>query len=265
MWLMFIYRPRVHVLLDLQLDEGSILLVKNVSLPKASFLKVRAQSVDFLQIKHPRALLEVALRDYTCVTVGDTIKLVHNGKPFFMDVQEVKPNGFASIVETDVEIDFDEPVGYKEYINAQREKGQSPAIASSSEAVPTGAPAATRELQRATQVAADSATESKFVPFAGSGRRIDGKDNGAAVPSSSSSVAGSSSASAAASMSQYRASPAPARASPSVTTPSPVSTTSLSADSGTAPPTTFQSRIGSKYSIKKAGAAAFHGTGNKLN
>ena len=87
--------------------------MKNVSLPKAQYIKVRAQSVDFLEISNPRAALEVNLRKYTCLTVGDTIVLQHLGKLHCLDVLEVKPNGAASIVETDVSIDFDEPVGYK--------------------------------------------------------------------------------------------------------------------------------------------------------
>lgn len=96
---------------NLMVEEGSIIKLKNVSLPKCTFLKVRAQSVDFLSISNPRAVLEVTMRKYTCVTVGDVIVLQHAGKYFHMDVQEVRPGGAASIVETDVEIDFDEPLG----------------------------------------------------------------------------------------------------------------------------------------------------------
>jgi ubiquitin fusion degradation protein 1 len=251
------------------LDEGSIILVRNVSLPKASFLKVRAQSVDFLQIKHPRALLEVALRDYTCVTVGDTVKLLHNGKPYFLDVQEVKPNGAASIVETDVEIDFDEPLGYQDSVYAQREKGQSPAIGA--EAVPTAPP---RELQKGVAVTAAAANaKPSFVAFAGSGRRIDGRE---APTSSSSSSSSSNSSSANFSSNSNSANSSSAAYISSSTksmvssTPSPVSTAS-SVDTGSVlstdsrPSATFQTKIGNKYSTKKGNAAAFQGKGHSLN
>eukprot|EP01032_Pedospumella_encystans_P024320 gene24320-27512_t len=46
---------------NLLVDEGSLITVKNVSLPKATFVKFRAQSVDFLEVSNHRALLEVSL------------------------------------------------------------------------------------------------------------------------------------------------------------------------------------------------------------
>lgn len=38
------------------ISEGSILRIKNVTLPKASFVKIRPQSIDFLDITNPRAV-----------------------------------------------------------------------------------------------------------------------------------------------------------------------------------------------------------------
>mmetsp|Transcript_40673 Transcript_40673/g.95490 ORF Transcript_40673/g.95490 Transcript_40673/m.95490 type:complete len:100 (+) Transcript_40673:760-1059(+) len=55
---------------NLLIEEGSILTITNVSLPKASFVKLQPQHVDFLEISNPRAVLEHALRSYSCVTKG---------------------------------------------------------------------------------------------------------------------------------------------------------------------------------------------------
>ena len=87
-----IYRP-FWMMQNLFLDEGSLISVKNVSLKKATFMKLRAQSVDFLEITHPRVVLEVTLRKFTCVTVGDQIRIKHAGKDYWLDVVEVKPDG----------------------------------------------------------------------------------------------------------------------------------------------------------------------------
>jgi len=57
------------------LEEGGVLSVKNVSLPKATFVKFKPQSSDFLDISNPRAVLEKQLRAFSCVTVGDQICL----------------------------------------------------------------------------------------------------------------------------------------------------------------------------------------------
>ena len=79
---------------NLLLEEGTLVSVKNVSLPKAQFIKLRAQSVDFLEISNPRAVLEVTLRKFTCVTVGDQIKISHAGKNYYLELVEVQPNGY---------------------------------------------------------------------------------------------------------------------------------------------------------------------------
>ena len=101
--------------------------MKNVSLAKATFVKFRAQSCDFLEISNHRAVLEVTLRKFTCLTEGDQVGccdghrtppppptttdppraslkrscapcrvlvqicIAHSGKNFYLDVREVRP------------------------------------------------------------------------------------------------------------------------------------------------------------------------------
>lgn len=99
---------------NLLLEEGSVITVANVSLPKASFVKLQPQSVDFLEISNPRAVLEHALRNFSCVTKGDVIQIPYNNKNYHFALQEVQPQDAACIIETDCNVDFDAPVGYKE-------------------------------------------------------------------------------------------------------------------------------------------------------
>lgn len=99
---------------NLLIEEGSVISVTNVSLPKATFVKLQPQHVDFLEITNPRAVLEHALRNYSCVTKGDVICLPYNSKNYHFELKEVKPQDAACIIETDCNVDFDAPVGYKE-------------------------------------------------------------------------------------------------------------------------------------------------------
>ena len=62
-----------------------------------------------MQISNHRAVLEVTLRKFTCLTENDQICIQHLGKLYYLDVREVKPNGAASIIETDCNVDFEEP------------------------------------------------------------------------------------------------------------------------------------------------------------
>jgi ubiquitin fusion degradation protein 1 len=99
---------------NLLIEEGSVITVTNVSLPKATFVKLQPQSVDFLEISNPRAVLEHALRNFSCVTKGDIIQVPYNNRNYHLALKDVQPQDAACIIETDCNVDFDAPVGYKE-------------------------------------------------------------------------------------------------------------------------------------------------------
>lgn len=67
-----------------------------------------------MEISNPRAVLEHALRNFSCVTKGDIIQLPYNNKNYHFELKEVEPQDAACIIETDCNVDFDAPVGYKE-------------------------------------------------------------------------------------------------------------------------------------------------------
>lgn len=99
---------------NLLLGEGEILQVTNVTLKKAKYVKFRPRTKDFLDISNPKAVLEKSLRTYTALTKGDQICISYNRRKYFVDVLEVRPDGHASIIETDVSIDFAPPSDYVE-------------------------------------------------------------------------------------------------------------------------------------------------------
>jgi Ubiquitin fusion degradation protein UFD1 len=59
-------------------------------------------------------VLEFALRNFSCVTKGDVIQIPYNNKNYQFELQEVLPQDAACIIETDCNLEFDAPVGYKE-------------------------------------------------------------------------------------------------------------------------------------------------------
>ncbi|XP_074295067.1 uncharacterized protein LOC141622935 [Silene latifolia] len=140
---------------NLLLQEGDIVQVKNASLSKGTFVKLQPHTKDFLDISNPKAVLETSLRNFSCLTTGDTIMVAYNNKRFFIDVVETKPSSAVSIIETDCEVDFAPPLDYKEPERPSR---------------PT--PTKKRKTE-----AEEEPTEKvpKFSAFTGSGRRLDGK------------------------------------------------------------------------------------------
>jgi ubiquitin fusion degradation protein 1 len=99
---------------NLQIEEGALLTVSNISLPKATFCKLQPQSTDFLEIGNPRAVLEHALRNFSCITEGDIIQIPYNDKNYSLKLCKVEPGTAACIIETDCNVDFEAPLGYVE-------------------------------------------------------------------------------------------------------------------------------------------------------
>jgi len=102
---------------NIRLDQDGFVTVRTCTLPRATFVKLQPQSVTFLDISNPKAVLEKTLRKYSAMTVGDTIVFKYNEKEYMLEVLELKPQSIAravSIVEADVNVDFAPPPGYKE-------------------------------------------------------------------------------------------------------------------------------------------------------
>ena len=98
---------------NLLVGEGGLLTISNISLPKATFVKLQPQHKDFLEaISNPRAVLEHALRNFSCVTKGDVICVPYNNRNYHFLLKEVQPQDAACIIETDCNVDFDAPPGY---------------------------------------------------------------------------------------------------------------------------------------------------------
>ncbi|KAM3568732.1 hypothetical protein VYU27_009150 [Nannochloropsis oceanica] len=162
---------------NLMLEEGGFLQVKNVSLPKCTFVKLRPQSVDFLEITNPRAVLERALRSFSCVTVGDQICIPHNEKFYHIEIRDVKPADAACIIETDCDVDFEAPVGYVE--PGRNGGGREGGVAASTT---SGGMITSRPLsgkggykEEHEAAAAAAAEMKKQASFSGRGARLDGK------------------------------------------------------------------------------------------
>uniref|UniRef100_A0A9L0SVN4 Ubiquitin recognition factor in ER-associated degradation protein 1 n=3 Tax=Boreoeutheria TaxID=1437010 RepID=A0A9L0SVN4_HORSE len=141
---------------NLLLEEGGLVQVESVNLQVATYSKFQPQSPDFLDITNPKAVLENALRNFACLTTGDVIAINYNEKIYELRVMETKPDKAVSIIECDMNVDFDAPLGYKE-------------------------PERQVQHEESTEGEADHsgyAGELGFRAFSGSGNRLDGKKKG---------------------------------------------------------------------------------------
>ena len=81
----------LQMMQNLLLEEGDLVAIRSVSLPKGSFVKLQPHTQDFLDISNPRAVLEMTLRGFSCLTKGDCILMHYNNKRFYIDIVECRP------------------------------------------------------------------------------------------------------------------------------------------------------------------------------
>lgn len=138
-------------------EEGETIQISNVSLQVATYAKFQPQSVEFLDISNPKAVLENALRNFACLTQGDVVAIKYNDKEYELCVLESKPGTAVSIIECDMSVDFAAPVGYQEPERQYRKMEQT-----------DGADAEEEPMD----------IPESFMAFAGQGNRLDGKKKG---------------------------------------------------------------------------------------
>eukprot|EP00118_Oscarella_pearsei_P003563 m.14833 g.14833 ORF g.14833 m.14833 type:complete len:308 (+) comp26000_c0_seq2:245-1168(+) len=147
-----VYLPH-WMMRNLFLEEGGLVQLESASIPVATYSKFQPQQTEFLEITDPKAVLENALRSFACLTEGDVIAIKYNKRDYEMSVLEVKPGNAVSIIECDMNVEFAAPVGYKE---------------------PERKPKHPEEDEAMEEDVCDGAVAT-FVPFSGSGVRLDGR------------------------------------------------------------------------------------------
>ncbi|GLT38629.1 hypothetical protein SLA2020_128630 [Shorea laevis] len=153
---------------NLELELGDSVTLRNKSLEKGKKIKLQPHTMDFLAIKDPKAALESNLRNFCCLTAGDTIMITHECKSFYINVLETEPGYAICITDTDCEVDFAPPLDYKE--PEKRPVKKEPATTEHPKFQPFE-----RQLHGEPSTQGVEEKKQKFVPFMGSSRRLDGE------------------------------------------------------------------------------------------
>ncbi|KAK0673442.1 putative ubiquitin fusion degradation protein 1 [Cercophora samala] len=183
----------------LKLDVGDMIQIKTTSLELAKLVKLQPQSVNFLDISDPRAVLEKAFRNFATLTKGDVFNFEYNDEIYEMAVLEVKPETDkmgVCMIETDVSVDFAPPVGYVEPERQPRGSGTStPRSAMGPGGVaPGGLMHSQGTMAQAINYGAiaPSAVNAMIGNFAGEGNRLSKKGSKTSTPKPATPVAGAS-------------------------------------------------------------------------
>ncbi|SCU99228.1 LAME_0G02344g1_1 [Lachancea meyersii CBS 8951] len=165
-----VYLPQ-WMMESLNVNPGSLLQIASTDVPLGQFVKIEPQSVDFLDISDPKAVLENVLRKFSTLSVDDIIEINYNDHIYRIKVLEVKPESNAKsicVIETDLVTDFAPPVGYVEPDYKAQRKNQSSKIDPSAR----GLGPMSRRIDYAATV---NSTQEKGNAFSGQGQRLMGK------------------------------------------------------------------------------------------
>ncbi|CAD8104119.1 unnamed protein product [Paramecium primaurelia] len=98
-------------------DNCWVIISLEQSLPLGKLIKIQPHETAFIDLPDPRAILENQLRNYICLTQGETITITFNKNKYMIDIVSVTPQTdklAVCINEADVEIDFLQPLDYTE-------------------------------------------------------------------------------------------------------------------------------------------------------
>ncbi len=96
------------------LEEGQQVNLRSINLKPGTFIKLQPHKTEFIKNRAPLTILDFNLRNYFCVTEGDTISVKFGKKIYNIDVIECKPDKAIRTLNTDIEVDFCPPKDYKE-------------------------------------------------------------------------------------------------------------------------------------------------------
>ena len=116
----FCYLPE-NMFDKLCLEEGQKVNIRTIKLRPGTFIKLQPHKTEFINNPNTKTILEYNLREYFCVTEGDTISVKFGNKIYKIDVLECKPDKQIRTLNCNLEVDFAPPKDYKEPIKEKKE------------------------------------------------------------------------------------------------------------------------------------------------
>lgn len=100
---------------------------------------------------NPKEVMERLLKDFACLTIGETVAVNHENQSYCIEIVEAMPKNAVSLHETDCELEFEKPLDHKEPEKIKQKD---------------------EEVEEVTKLEKDALL---FKPFSGVSRRLDGQ------------------------------------------------------------------------------------------
>ena len=152
-----------HIMSSMGVQEGDTIEIELASPPKGTYMKLQPHATEFINLSDPKATLEHILsRDYPVVTAGETIAVYYKelDTTYHINILETKPEPTISIINANINVDFERPVDYIE--PAEKKEPEQPQLPASQPKV-----SAVRQVMNSVR-----SKMGVFVPFSGAGHRL---------------------------------------------------------------------------------------------
>ena len=159
-----------HIMNNIGIREGDQVEIEKICPVQGTYMKLRPHKTEFINLSNPKAVLErIMSKDYPVVSQGQTIELNYADLKckYLIDIVETNPAEIISILNVDINIEFDQPLDYVE--PKKPSPPPSPCLLSPGMGE-------NKIISRQIQVKSmRSPTSKQFVPFSGHGQRLGDK------------------------------------------------------------------------------------------
>ncbi|CAD8067362.1 unnamed protein product [Paramecium primaurelia] len=98
-------------------DGCQIIISHEKRLEQGKLIRIQPHETAFIDLPDPRAILENHLRNFICLTEGETISINFHNINYSIDIVKVEPSNILKAVcinEADIEIDFLKPLDFND-------------------------------------------------------------------------------------------------------------------------------------------------------
>ena len=101
----------------LLLNDGDLVEFELLDISKGTKITIQPHTSELLEMEDFKSFLEIEMNHkYDILTNGDTISLEYNNKTIYFDIKLTLPNDIISIKNTDLEVEFEQPLDYDDYV-----------------------------------------------------------------------------------------------------------------------------------------------------
>jgi ubiquitin fusion degradation protein 1 len=100
-------------------EEDSVLISSYYDAKKGTAIHIRPEKTDFILLGNHKTILENQIKNYVMLSEGEDILVKHLNKDYTITITKCLPTKVINTIDTSINIEFEEPSDYQEYLKKQ--------------------------------------------------------------------------------------------------------------------------------------------------